>query len=145
MANSAESHAHEHHIVPTSTYFKTLLALVALMALTVWVAGFNLPRIGPISGTVVNQVVALAIALVKAGLVVTIFMGVKFGTKLIKLWASLGFIWVLLIFTILGDYTTRKYEPAPSWDKQVDSALPRVTPEEPEMPRANDLNVKIRN
>jgi caa(3)-type oxidase subunit IV len=144
MANS-DSHAHEHHIVPTSTYFKTLLALIFFMGLTVWVAGFNLPRIGPVSGTVVNQVVALAIALVKAFLVVTIFMGVKFGTKLIKLWASLGFIWVLLIFTILGDYTTRHFEPAPGWDKQSDSALPRTTPEEPEMPAANDLNVKIRN
>src|SRR5471030_2016398 len=107
MANSAEHHAHEHHIVPTSTYFKTLLLLVFFMASTVWIAGYNLPKIGPVSGTVVNQVVALAIALAKAYLVVTIFMGVKFGTKLIKLWASLGFIWVLMIFTILGGYTTR--------------------------------------
>lgn len=144
MANS-ESHAHEHHIVPTGTYIRTLLALFVLMAATVFIAGFNLPKIGPISGTVVNQVVALAIALVKAFLVVTVFMGVKFGTKLIKLWASIGFIWVLLIFGILGDYVTRKYEPAPSWETTVDSALPRVTPDEPAMPRSNDLNVKIRD
>jgi len=143
MANTA-SHSHEHHIVPTSTYVKTLFGLVFFMALTVWVAGFNLPRIGPFSGTVVNQVVALAIALVKAFMVVTIFMGVKFGTKLIKLWALVGFIWVTLIFGILGDYTTRKYEVAPGWDGKPDSALPRVTPEEPTMPAPNDINVKIR-
>jgi len=144
MANPAASHSHEHHIVATSTYVKTLLALVALMALTVWASFIQIPAIGPISGTVANQVVALAIALVKAFLVVTIFMGVKFGTKLIKLWASLGFIWVLLIFTILGDYTTRHFEPAPSWDGKADSALPRVAPDEPKIPAQNDLNVKIR-
>jgi caa(3)-type oxidase subunit IV len=143
MANPA-SHTHEHHIVPTSTYFLTLVKLVLLMGLTVWIASFNLPKIGPLSGTVVNQVVALAIALLKAWLVVTIFMGVKFGTKLIKLWASIGFIWVLLIFGILADYTTRKYEPAPSWDGTVPSALPRVAPDEPVIPRPNELNVKIR-
>jgi caa(3)-type oxidase subunit IV len=143
MANPA-SHTHEHHIVPTRTYFFTLVKLVCLMALTVWIASFNLPRIGPLSGTVVNQVAALAIALLKAWLVVTVFMGAKFGTKLMKLWASVGFIWVLLIFTILGDYTTRKYEMAPSWDGQTDSALPRTTPDEPRIPPANDLNVKIR-
>ncbi len=143
MAN-AEAHSHEHHIVPTSTYIKTLLALFVLMVITVLVAGVNLPRIGFLSGTVVNQVIALAIALIKAFLVVTIFMGVKFGTKLIKLWASVGFIWVLLIFGILGDYTMRKYEPAPSWDSKADSALPRVTPEDPKMPDHNSTNVIIR-
>jgi caa(3)-type oxidase subunit IV len=140
-----EHHAHEHHIVPTGTYVKTLLALVVLMALTVWIAGFNLPAIGPLSGTVVNQVVALIIAVTKATLVVTIFMGVKFGTKLIKLWACIGFIWLSLIFGILIDYSTRHYEVSPGWEKGADSALPRVTPEEPEIPKPNDLNVKIRN
>ena len=143
MANPA-SHSHEHHIVPTSTYVKTLLTLFALMVLTVWAASFNLPKIGPFSGTVVNQVVALVIAVTKAFLVITIFMGVKFGTKLIKLWAAVGFIWVTLIFGILGDYTMRHFEPAPGWDGKPDSAIPRVTPEEPKVPAANDLNVKIR-
>jgi caa(3)-type oxidase subunit IV len=143
MAN-AEAHSHEHHIVPTSTYLKTLLGLFGLMVLTVWVAQYNLPRIGFLSGTVVNQLIAMAIALVKAFMVVTIFMGVKFGTKLVKLWAVLGFIWVLLIFGILGDYTMRHYEPAPGWDGKADSALPRVTPEEPGMPSHNDTNVMIR-
>lgn len=143
MANTA-AHSHEHHIVPTGTYLKTLIALFLLMVLTVGVAGVNLPKIGFLSGTVVNQVIALAIALVKAYLVVSIFMGVKFGTKLIKLWALIGFVWVILIFGILGDYMTRKYEAAPSWDGKPDSALPRVTPEEPPIPSVNDLNVKIR-
>ena len=143
MANPV-SHSHEHHIVPTSTYVKTLLALVLLMALTVGASYWNMPKLGPVSGTVVNQVVALIIALIKAFLVVTIFMGVKFGTKLIKLWALLGFIWVTLIFGILGDYVTRSHELAPGWDGKPDSALPRVTPEDPPLPPANDLNVKIR-
>lgn len=141
---TAEAHTHEHHIVPTSTYVKTLLALFVLMVLTVAAAGVNLPEIGPFSGTVVNQVVALTIAVIKAYLVVTIFMGVKYGTKLVKLWAILGFVWVSLIWSTLGDYTTRKYELAPSWDGRNESALPRQTPKEHEIPDRNHTNVMIR-
>jgi len=145
MAKNAP-HSHEHHIVSTSTYFFTLIALVVLMLLTVEIAKFNLPDIGPISGTVVNQVVALVIAVIKAGLVVTIFMGVKWSTTLTKLWVAIGFGWLILIFGILGDYTTRHYEMIPSWDGKPDGALPREAPEHRIIPPAtsNDLNVKIR-
>lgn len=141
---TAESYKHEHHVQPTSLYVKTLLALFSLMALTVWAGVNNLPDIWILSGTVVNQLVALIIAVAKAFLVVTIFMGVKFSSKLVKLWASIGFIWVFILFTILGDYTTRHYEIVHGWEPGAESALPRETPPVPKMPAQNDLNVKIR-
>lgn len=79
---------HEHHIVGTGTYFLTLVALTVLMLLTVGAYYIDIPALGPISGTVMNQTVALAIAVTKAALVVFIFMGVRWGTKLTKLWAA---------------------------------------------------------
>jgi caa(3)-type oxidase subunit IV len=143
---SNSSHSHEHHIVSTGTYFLTLLALVGLMILTVWIAGFNLPSIGPFSGTVVNQVVALVIAVAKALLVITIFMGVRWSSTLAKLWVASGFVTLILLFGILGDYTTRHYEHQRGWEARPDGALPRSTPDEEVIPpaNANDLNVKIR-
>ncbi len=144
MASS--THTHEHHIVPTRTYVATFLGLVVLMVMTVAIAGVNLPAIGPLSGTVVNQLVALLIAVVKAMLVISIFMGVKWGSTLTKLWVASGFVTLIVLFGILGDYTTRQFEHQPGWEKQADGALPRVTPNEPEVPAAdsNTLNVKIR-
>ena len=116
------------------------------MAATVGIAGVNLPAIGPFSGTVVNQVAALTIAVIKAMLVICIFMGVKWSTTLTKLWVMSGFVTLIILFGILGDYCTRQYEHQPGWEKGAEGALPRVTPNEPEVPPAdsNKLNIKIR-
>jgi cytochrome c oxidase subunit 4 len=128
MANLTEAQtSHEHHIVPTGTYILTLLALVVLMVITVAVAQVQIPDIGPFTGTVLNQVVALVIATIKAYLVITIFMGVKWATPLTKLWAATGFVWFTLMFLILGDYTTRRFEPVANWRPNPESSLPRVT------------------
>jgi cytochrome c oxidase subunit IV len=56
-----------------------------------------------------NLVIAVLIAVVKTALVVLYFMGVKYNTKLTWLWASLGFIWMLLLFGTMGDYITREW------------------------------------
>ncbi len=143
MSTSEHTKEHHPHVQPTSVYVKTLMALFCLMALTVWAGVQNLPDIGPLSGTVVNQLVALIIAVTKAFLVITIFMGAKFGTKLIKMWATIGFVWFLFLFGILADFTTRKYEIVNgAWAPE--SGLQRIAPPNPKMPPANDLNVKIR-
>ncbi|MDR3689629.1 MAG: hypothetical protein P4L46_09650 [Fimbriimonas sp.] len=143
---SQTSHSHEHHIVPTSTYLLTLILLVLLMLATVWAASFNLPAIGPFSGTVVNQMVALIIATAKALLVIMVFMGVRWSSTLAKLWVASGFVTLILLFGILGDYTTRHYEHQHGWEARPDGSLPRSTPDEEVVPpiNANDLNVKIR-
>jgi len=146
MASNSSSHTHEHHIVSTGTYLLTLGALVVLMGLTVAIAQVNLPAIGILSGTVVNQLVALLIATIKALLVICVFMGVKWGTTLTKLWVIAGFVTLPLLFGILGDYCTRKYEQQPGWEKIEDGALPRISYENPAKPPADssELNVKIR-
>jgi cytochrome c oxidase subunit IV len=89
------------------TYIFTYVALVVLMFLTVFISRFYL---GPL-----NNIAAMGIALTKATLVVLFFMQVYFGTKLTWVWAALGFIWLSLLFGILGDYVTRLVLAASGW------------------------------
>ncbi|RYG27191.1 hypothetical protein EON82_00300 [bacterium] len=152
---AAAHHSHEHHVVPTFTYIKVLVALTILMLLTIGASYVNFPALGPISGAIVNQTVALIIAIVKAFLVVWIFMGVKWGTQLTKMWAALGFVWFFLLGLILIDYPMRAYEVNQGWEGEVGkarhvtdgSALPRVVPpttgHQPEV-LDNDINVRPR-
>ncbi len=128
---TTEQHA---HVLPPSTYVKTLLALVVLMFLTVWAAQQTFP-----GGTIVNNIIAMTIAVIKGSLVIMFFMGVKYGTKLTKLWAAIGFVWFTLLFMIFADYMTRHYEVAPSWDKNdIGSAMARE--KRPAMgPRGEDI------
>lgn len=116
-APHADDHGHAHS--PGWHYFATFVALLVLMIVTVLASYVNLPGIGPLSGTAINQIVALVIASIKACLVISIFMGLRHGTPLTKLWAVTGFLVFALMFLILGDYFTRKYEPAPSWEPQT--------------------------
>ena len=122
------------------------MLLLILMVATVAIAQVNIPGIWIFSGTVVNQLVALGIAVIKALLVIGVFMGVRTGTTLTKLWVIAGFVTLPLLFGILGDYCTRQYEQVPSWEKVEDGSTPRITPENPIKPEANAnvLNVKIR-
>ena len=107
----AEDHEHEHHITPVSVYAKTFGALVVLMILTIMASTWNLG--------IMNNVVAMVIAITKATLVVLFFMGVKYNTRLTWLWAGLGFVWFLLMFGILADYFTREWLPVPGWEQTV--------------------------
>ena len=55
-----------------------------------------------------NDVVALTIAVVKALLVLTFFMHLRYSTRLTVLTALAGFFWLgILIFLTLNDYATR--------------------------------------
>jgi len=97
------------HVSSLILYIAIWIALLAGTLLTVLVAGIDL---GPF-----NAVVALTIATIKATLVVLFFMQVKYGTRLTWLWASLGFIWLLLIFLIVSDYWTREWLPLHGWQE----------------------------
>lgn len=128
-------HGNAHHIVPISVYVKTIVALAVLMVLTILAAKFPYMTEGSAvsnfllktaAGSWVANAIALLIATLKALLVIAYFMGVKQGTALVKLWAMAGFIWFTLMFIILADYGTRKYEPVPTWNPDNGSALPRV-------------------
>ena len=86
------------------TFFLVYLALLALLALTFGMAFVNL---GPL-----NTAVGLVIALVKAFLVLMVFMdlrqGVGHGVGMNRLTAAAGLFWLAIVLTLtLGDYFTR--------------------------------------
>lgn len=121
MSNHTNSnHGHDdHHITSPATLFGTMLVLAVLMGLTILVYkvdfGHMLSRGNDALGSWINNGIALAIAMVKATLVVMIFMGVKWGTKLIKLYALLGFFFFPFLLIVFGDYMTRSWEPVEGW------------------------------
>ncbi len=96
----SEHESDQVHVVPRSVYFGVAAALMVLLVLTYAAAQIDL---GPF-----NIVVALAIAFVKAGLVVTFFMEAKWSSRLVWLIAGSGLLWLgLLIGGILEDFLTR--------------------------------------
>jgi cytochrome c oxidase subunit IV len=113
-----ESQSHGgHHITPIITLAKTFALLLVLMVLTV---GASYVDVGY---PLINNLIALGIAITKALLVVFIFMGVWFGTGLTKLWAAAGFVWVLLMGIMFADYMTRSWEPVYGWDPAGDTPM----------------------
>ncbi len=88
------------HIVPRRTYYLIFAALMALTTVTVAVAFFDL---GPL-----NSLAAMAIAIVKATLVVLFFMHVKYSTRLTKAVVTGSVFWLLILLALtVADYATR--------------------------------------
>lgn len=107
MQNEPHSHT---HVLPLPVYLKVYLALLVLLVLTVGAAYL------PGHHTLLNNIIALSIAVVKAVLVILYFMHVRFSTRLTWLWASAGFFWLVIMFILtLGDYFTRHWEPVVGW------------------------------
>jgi caa(3)-type oxidase subunit IV len=117
MAKHFEEHGH--HVIPTRTLAINLAWLMALMVLTIVAA-----RVTHFLDTMPANVVAMSIAILKAFLVVAIFMGVKYTTNLAKLFAIGGFVWFLLLFGILIDYFSRSWEPVTGWEPLPSNAGP---------------------
>jgi len=112
-----ESHARPHqehaeHIIGVHVYRNTFLVLVLLMALTVGSSYIQF------SSSVWNNAINLTIAVIKATLVVSFFMGVMYTTHLAKMFALAGFVWLLLMSIIFGDFMTRRWEPVQGWYAQ---------------------------
>ena len=95
-----------HHVVPRKVYFTIFGALMAMTFLTVQASFLDLGQFG--------LSVALAIAAVKATLVITWFMHVKYSNRLIALGIVGGFVWfLLLIGVVFSDYLSRGLLPYP--------------------------------
>lgn len=63
-----------------------------------------------------NVVVALTIAVLKASMVAWVFMGVRYSTKMTRLFVVAGLVWLTIMILITGgDYMTRgwDYKPQP--------------------------------
>lgn len=95
-------HSHDAHepITPVRTLALTLVTLIILTLATITFAFMNL---GPL-----NDIVAMGIALTKAGLIVMIFMGVRFSDGITRFFVMVGWLWALLLIAgILVDVLTR--------------------------------------
>jgi cytochrome c oxidase subunit 4 len=88
------------HIVAPRTYVTVYILLVMFTFLTAGVAYFDLG--------VFNPVVALTIAIVKAALVVLIFMHAYYGSRLIWIVGGTALFWLGIMFVLtMSDYLTR--------------------------------------
>jgi caa(3)-type oxidase subunit IV len=115
--------AHEHsHVVPIRNLILNFIVLGVFMILTIAASKWH---IGPEGNSLGNNLVAMLIAGTKAVLVILIFMNVKNGSKLVKLYAVSGFVWLILVFTMFSDYMTRKWEPVQGWNPRDETSLPR--------------------
>jgi cytochrome c oxidase subunit 4 len=96
----------EHHIVPISVYLWVFAALMVLLVLTLAAAAFDL---GPF-----NIVIAMTIAVVKAGIVVLYFMHVRYSSHMVKFFAGATFFWLMIMFVLtLSDYFSRDWPTVP--------------------------------
>ena len=101
------------HIVPVRYYVGVFFALLALTALTTYVAYVNL---GPF-----NTVFALLIAVTKMFLVMLIFMHLKYSSGMVRIIIGAGFLWLaILIALVMADVRTRGWTPQPqTWSSST--------------------------
>jgi cytochrome c oxidase subunit 4 len=88
------------HVTPRSTYFFVFLALLVLLGATIAIAFVDLGWLNP--------VLAMAIAIVKAILVILFFMHVRESDQVTRVFVVAGFVWLaILVGLALTDYLTR--------------------------------------
>ena len=91
------------HISPKSTYYAIFGALMALTALTVYVAFQHLGWL--------NFPVAITIALLKASLVVLFFMHVRYSSRLTAMIVASAVLFLVILFGLtMMDYFSRSTE-----------------------------------
>ena len=125
MAHS-QANSHAHHGPSFGALIRNFIILMILMVMTIGAA--YMPHAHTPMWSFINNFIALGIATVKAILVVTVFMGVKYSTNLTKLYAIMGFLWFFTMFFVFADYMTRSYEPVVGWETTPGGAMPRTKP-----------------
>ena len=94
-------------IVSKGTYFIVWIALLVLLAATVALSYVHLGEL--------NVIATLAIAAIKAIMIILYFMHVRYGPRLVWVFVGAGFFWLAILFALaLGDYYTRIYMPMPT-------------------------------
>ena len=88
------------HVIPRKTYYLIFALLVVLTLVTTEVAFFNFG--------LMNPVIALTIAVVKATFVVLYFMHMRYSSRLAMIFGGAGIFWlgILLVLT-MSDYLAR--------------------------------------
>ncbi len=91
------------HIVSRKIYFLVFGALMVLRILTVIAANINF-------GGVLNDIIAMTIAVTKAVLVILFFMHVRYGSRLIMIVVVAGFFWLgIMLALTMSDYQSRRW------------------------------------
>jgi len=91
---------HRHHVVPPRVYLAVFAALMIFTFLTVEAARYDFGLL--------NTVVAVSIAVIKATLVVLFFMHLKYSPRLTWLTVGAAFLWLAMLLGItLSDYASR--------------------------------------
>ena len=94
------------HIVSPKIYAVIFTALMVGTGITVWAAFQNFGKF--------NIVIALAIASIKATLVVLYFMHARYSTKRTQLVIVCSVFWLAIMLALtLADYNTRSHEMQP--------------------------------
>jgi cytochrome c oxidase subunit 4 len=106
------------HIVSPKVYFAIFASLMLGTAITVWAAFQNFGKF--------NIVIALAIATIKATLVVLYFMHARYSPKRTQLVIVCSVFWLAIMLALtLSDYNTRDYDARPGESRL---ALPAGSP-----------------
>ena len=93
------------HVVSPKVYYIVFIVLMALLGLTVAFSYIDLGRHW-------NDLLALAIACVKALLVAVFFMHLRYGSRLSWFFALAGVVWLgMLIVLSSSEYLTRNHPP----------------------------------
>ena len=98
-AGHDDGHDDAHYIVPASVFYKVFAALICLTIVTVGVSRIDLGFF--------NDIAAFGIATVKAGLVLSVFMHLKYDDMLnrVIIGCAFFFLLVLYFFTELDQVT----------------------------------------
>jgi cytochrome c oxidase subunit 4 len=93
-------HSAPHHVAPLGMYFAVFAALMILTVLTVWVSRIDLGAF--------NTPVAMAVAIVKATVVILWFMHVIHSPRMTWIVVISSFLWLAVMFALFySDYLTR--------------------------------------
>jgi cytochrome c oxidase subunit 4 len=88
---------------------KYVLAMIALLSMTVFTTSLSLLDMG-----VLNMVLPLAVAVLKALIVAGVFMHALYDFKLVRVILGAGVLWFLILITLtLSDYLTRGWGSMP--------------------------------
>ena len=99
-------HDDNSHVLPLSMYFGIFGTLMVLTVVTVGAAFVDLGSL--------NIVVAIAIAIVKATLVILFFMHLKYSARLNWIVVGAGLFWfVILLGMLMLDYSSRGWMNVP--------------------------------
>jgi cytochrome c oxidase subunit IV len=95
-------HTAPHHAAPLGMYIAVFFALMILTVVTVWVSRIDLGAM--------NTLVAMAIAIVKATVVILWFMHVIHSPRMTWIVVISSFLWLAVMFVLFfSDYLTRDW------------------------------------